>query len=85
MSRMVMSLENLVVILPIGLESKKTMLALRTFSAIVLCIFVLACSHKVYSMSDRMKTISIYAIVDHTNLFTKVVAACCSSKSMATH
>ena len=35
-----MSLENLVIILPIGFESKKRILALKTLSDIALCIFV---------------------------------------------
>ena len=69
MSRSVRSLENLVVILPIGFESKKIMFALITFSAIRLCIFVDDSSMINCHKHDLIKTITTYPRIEPQNQY----------------
>ena len=55
-SIIVISFENLVSILPIGLESKNNIWDLSTFSAILLCMLVVAVSRNNYNKRDLIKT-----------------------------
>lgn len=79
LSRTTRSLENLVTILPMGLESKKRILALITLSAIELCILV-ALQRKVPKMNmDLQKAMKKYAAMMMTNTLGYKLF-CCSSK-----
>jgi len=82
MSTRTVSFENLVTILPIGLESKNTMLDRMTFSLILLCIFLVACNIKHWKMRDLINTNSINPITVPTKMYAKWSAACCSSRGI---
>ena len=82
MSSIDKSLENLVVILPIGFESKKIMFALITFSAIKLCMLVVDSSMMYCHIQDLIKTSETYPKIEPQNqyMYHALASFCCSSR-----
>ena len=77
---MTISLENLVVILPIGFESKNRIGALSTFSAILLCIFVEALIMNSKKINDLRKQKTMYPAMVEANMIAYLDSACYSVK-----